>query len=116
MSDADRHMDAGQELRILAALFRAEKDGAEVENLTGETFASQYCGEMQFVVKTEVGPIRVGVFNDCDEFDYLEWIELDGKRWHFPMERDDGRPMMTEAIAHWKPWKQADPRWGEGTW
>lgn len=53
----------------------------------------------------EVFPLQdgweVAIFNDCGEWDYVEWVQApDGRRWDFPF--DTLRP-LTQRLADWRP-------------
>jgi len=109
------HMDAALEMKILDALSAHERNVFPVEALQDKTFSEQYSGIMKFRLETVIGPMTIAVFNDCDEFDYIEWIEFGGQCWNYPYKPEE-QPIMTQAIADWKPLNQDDPRWGKGTW
>ena len=109
------HMTADIEYRILMALNRAENEKAEVKNLSNISFEEQYSGFIEFSVETEIGQIRLNVFNDCDEFDYIQEITWNNQTWHFPLP-EYNKPMMTRSITEWKPKYVTKERWAGAEW
>lgn len=107
------HMNAKQEQVILRALSEFDRSNGEVVNLTGETFSQQYCGIMEFEISTSIGPMKICVFNDCDEWDYIDQITVNGTTYQFPTEGDMGSlPCMTLKVAYWRPAFTSE-RWGD---
>ena len=109
------HMTPIEESEILSVLNGADHHGLKVTNVTGRTFEEQYCGHMVFDVETDIGVIRLSVFNDCDEWDYVEEITVKGKVYKCSLAADPMRcytPLMTRAIVNWHPRMENAERWG----
>jgi len=108
------HMTAPTEQLILELLSEHENENRPVKQLQKTTFTSQYCGEMSFEIETRFGFLTLHVFNDCDEWDYIERITFRHTTYFYPsFYNAKDRPWMTEAVCRWKPRKEHDPRWGE---
>lgn len=110
------HMTPLEESKILYALNDADWSGAEVHNLTGKTFEEAYFETMIFEVDTCEGVIRLEVFNDCDEWDYVSSLTWNGRKFKCPLAADPHRcfePLMTRAVTNWHPRMENGERWGE---
>ena len=87
-------MTPDEEAEVLAVLESVD----ETNPATGEW---RYCGVDTFVTRDGW---TVHVFNDCDEWDYLEEIEApDGRRWVYPFGVPAGVKAMTRRVADWEP-------------
>lgn len=108
------HMTAPVEQLILELLHEHEEFQKPVKALQKDTFASQYCGTMSFEIETRFGFLTLHVYNDCDEWDYIERVTFKHKDYYYPnMDVSPNRPWMTQKINSWRPRKEFDPRWGE---
>lgn len=104
-------MTANEESAARAALDAVTADRPAVllypvpDPTTGKTGdgGQWYCGVFQWRTPDDW---IVAVYNDCGEWDYLEWIESpDGQRWNFPL-NGQGRTIthaMTESLKDWQP-------------
>ena len=99
---------------ILSVLNAADAGFLQIEPVGERNWMRQYCGIMEFKLSNGW---ELGVFNDCCEWDYIEWIKApDGRRVDYVV-RKYGADLFTASEAlHWSP--QNEDRWGEwdGEW
>lgn len=84
--------------RHVVSLLRGIEHGFVKTVLIGESFAEQYCGIIRArVVSGEFEGYEIHIFNDCDEWDYVDSIRSpDGEVvWKWPV----GTPYSQLSLA-----------------
>ena len=76
----------------------------------GESFSDFYCGNYTWRLSNGW---RVTVFNDCDEWDYIDNIETsDGRVWVYPDGEEHGCSELSLEAADWRPTNVLAVAWG----
>lgn len=111
MIDSGRHHpQVIPDEEIIAVLDAADRGEVEIRPVGATNWMEQYCGIMEFHLGNGW---KLGVFNDCCEWDYIEWIQApDGRREDAG--KGSGRiETFTASDAMWS-WEPSDySRWGE---
>lgn len=121
MTDDDPHCfgcdgkpDYHHDLAIPDEEMRAALDAADAGGVAIETVHDwHYCGVAEFHL---ANGWKVAVFNDCDEWDYIEWVEApDGRRESYISPYASGRRETFTKSSVLERWQPKHPeRWGTG--
>lgn len=112
---SDCRRDHAFEAEAVAVLEAVDRGEIEIDKAQRDACAAQYCNNFTYTLPNGW---RVTVFNDCDEWDYLDSIEApDGRRWDY-IPTIDGQETSHEEwgappLGEWHPNPDtADARWG----
>lgn len=108
MSVIEYHPQVISDAELAEVLNAADTGVVSISGIDSDDWDHTYSGGiMQFALGNGW---RLGIFNDCGEWDYIEWIESpDGRREEY-MNRGSGSFTRSHVMENWQPtypW-----RWG----
>jgi hypothetical protein len=109
MGEIQYHEPRISDDEMLAALTEADEGRVSVETVDDDDWQAQYSGIMEFRLGNGW---KLAVFNDCYEWDYIEWVESpDGRCEEFSRGYKSETFTRSEVLQSWSP-KHLE-RWGK---